>query len=61
MPKQKKEWVEVKIWKTRKYPYRCTQIKFEMIDDGSQVDAVQTLMSYLNVGRYSFISKEKSA
>jgi len=59
MSRVKKELIEVRIWKTRKYPYRCTRIKFEMIDDGMQYDAVKTLMSYLNVGRYSFVKQKE--
>ena len=57
--RKKKEWVEVKIHKTGKYPKRCTRIKFEMIADGSQWDAVEMLMAYLDLGRYSFINTEK--
>ena len=56
---RKREYVEVKIWRTGKYPYKCTRIGFQMIDDGSQYDAVKMLMAYMGAGRYSFINPEQ--
>lgn len=50
-----KEWVEVRLWRTGKYPRRCTRIRFEMLKDGSQFDAVKMFMAYLDIGRYSFV------
>jgi hypothetical protein len=58
---KKKEWVEVRVWRTGKYPRRCTRIRFEMIADGSQCDAVKTLMSYLDIGQYSFVKNTQKA
>ena len=56
--KCKKEWVEVRV-KPRKYPFRATRIRFEMIADGSQYDAVKMLMAYLDMGRYSFVKQKE--
>jgi hypothetical protein len=50
-----KTWVEVKIHRLKKYPFRCSRIKFEMVADGSEYDAVEMLMAYLDAGRYSFV------
>ena len=57
MPKLKKKWVEVKIHKLKKYPFRCSRIRFEMVEDGSEYDAVEMLMAYLDPGRYSFVEE----
>lgn len=56
MAHRKKEIIKVLIYKTRKFPRRCRRISFEVIDDGSQYDVVTTLMSYMNLGRYSIIT-----
>jgi hypothetical protein len=50
-----KTWVEVKIHRLKKYPFRCSRIKFEMVADRSEYDAVEMLMAYLDAGRWSFV------
>jgi len=57
VPKLKKKWVEVKIRKLKKYPFRCSRIRFEMVADRSEYDAIEMLMAYLDAGRYSFVEE----
>ena len=47
---KKKTYEIIKVLvRPSKYPYTIQSISFEMIDDGSQVDAVKTLMSHMGV------------
>ena len=49
--KYKTERITVKIYKkTKKYPYRARKIHFDMIANGNQVQAVESLIANMGYG-----------
>ncbi len=54
MRKNRRVWVVATVWGRRKYPKSAFKVAFQVSRrDGNAVQAVESLMAEMNLGRYS--------